>query len=184
MLHLSYRAMSIATKTGDDGSTGMMYGRRLPKSHPRVEALGTVDEVNAALGLARAHLTPPEFLNHLLAIQSDLIGLMGELATLPEDRIRYENESYARLTPQRIAFLDSRIQELESQLPAMRGWAVPGANVASATLDVARTTCRRAERRIHALQTDDPQLDPQILVYLNRLGDLLWLMARAVEGGA
>ena len=173
--------MSIVTKTGDDGTTALMYGRRVPKNHPRVEAYGTVDELNAALGLARATVREDFLRENLLAIQKDLVVLMGELAVLPEDLPRYVKDGYSVVTPAMTAKLDALVREIEAQNVSFKGWATPGATSASAALDVARTVCRRAERRVCALKEAGELKNAEIVVYLNRLSDLLWLMARWVE---
>jgi cob(I)alamin adenosyltransferase len=173
--------MSIATKTGDSGMTGLMYNRRVSKCHPRVEAYGSVDELNAALGVARAtaeHKSVGEFLE---AVQGDLVILMGELATLVEDLPRYAKDGFSLVTPALTEKLDRLVKEIESQSISFRGWSTPGTTVNSAALDVARTTCRRAERRVCALHEAKQLQNPEIIVYLNRLSDCLWLMARWVE---
>ncbi len=173
--------MSIATKTGDHGTTALMYGRRVPKNHPRVEAYGSVDELNAALGLARATAGQPFVSKNLLAIQRDLIVLMGELCVLPEDLNRYAAEGYLPVTPEMTGKLDGLVQEIESQKFHFKGWVNPGATLPSAALDVARTVCRRAERRVCELKFTGERLNAEIGLYLNRLSDLLWLFARWVE---
>ena len=173
--------MSIATKTGDTGTTGLMYNRRVPKSHPRVEAYGSVDELNAAIGLARASASEDFVRDNLLAIQGDLVVLMGELATLPEDLPRYVKDGYKLVTPALTARLDQLVQAIESQRVSFKGWATPGATLNSAALDLARTTCRRAERRACALQEARQLENSEIIIYLNRLSDTLWLLARWVE---
>lgn len=173
--------MSIATRTGDDGSTGMMYNRRVSKCHPCVASYGSVDELNAALGLARATAEHSFIRDNLLAIQKSLVILMGELATLPEDRDRYVQDGYKLVTPAMTLVLDGLVKEIESQSVTFRGWATPGATVHSAALDVARTTCRRAERATAALADAGQLPNVEILIYLNRLSDTLWLMARWVE---
>jgi len=173
--------MSIVTKTGDKGMTALMYGRRVPKPHPRVEAYGTVDELNAALGLARASATQPFLRDNLLVIQQDLVVLMGELATGVEDLPRYVKDGYTLVTSGLTHKLDALVKEIEAQSITFKGWATPGATLNSATLDVARTVCRRAERRVCALQEADQLHNSEIIIYLNRLADLLWLMARWVE---
>jgi len=173
--------MSIATKTGDSGTTGLMYGRRVLKNHPRVEACGAVDELNAALGLARATATDDFVANNLPAIQKDLIVLMGELGVLPEDLPRYVKDGYSLVTPAMTAPLDVLVKEVESQNVTFKGWATPGATLHSAALDVARTVCRRAERSVCALKESGSPVNPEIVIYLNRLSDLLWLFARWVE---
>ena len=173
--------MSIVTKRGDRGTTALMYNRQVSKCHPRVEAYGAVDELNAALGLARAAAVHDGLRERLPTVQKDLVLLMGELATAPEDLPRYVKGGHAPVSPAMTASLESWISELESANVSAKGWVMPGANMASAALDVARTVCRRAERRACALQ-DAGQLDnTEIVTYLNRLSDLLWLLARSVE---
>ncbi len=173
--------MSIATRTGDNGSTGLMYNRRVSKCHPRVEAYGTVDELNAAIGLARAS-SPHAFIrDSLLPIQKDLVTVMGELATSVDDLPRYVADGYPVVTSALTDKLDALVTHLESQNITYRGWATPGATLDAAALDQARTTARRAERRVCALQEADQLRNPETIVFLNRLSDLLWLMARWVE---
>jgi cob(I)alamin adenosyltransferase len=173
--------MSIATKTGDKGLTGLMYNRRVSKCHPRVEAYGAVDELNAALGLARASTTQAAQNSRLESIQKDLVILMGELATQAEDLHRYVKDGYSVVTGDLTAKLDVIVREIEAQKVSFKGWATPGANLAAATLDVARTACRRAERRVCALQEAGQLQNGEIIIYLNRLSDALWLMARQAE---
>src|SRR5947209_4848309 len=144
--------MSIATKTGDRGTTGLMYNRRVSKSHPRVEALGAVDELNAALGLARATATADIVRDNLLVIQKDLVVLMGELATAVKDLPRYVKDGYSLVNADLTAKLDLWVQEIEAPKPGFKGWAMPGSGLHSAALDMARTVCRRAERRVCGLQ--------------------------------
>lgn len=173
--------MSIVTKTGDQGTTGLMYNRRVAKSDPRVEAYGTVDELNAALGMARATVTAAFIRDALLAIQRQLVILMGELATAVEDRTRYVADGFQLVDAGMTASLEATVREIEAQGVDYQGWATPGATAGAATLDVARTTCRRAERRVYTLQEAGGLPNAEVLVYLNRLSDLLWLMARWVE---
>jgi len=173
--------MSIVTKTGDEGTTGLMYNRRVSKCHPRVEAYGAVDEINAAMGLARATAEHDFVRDNLLAIQKDLVILMGELATAVEDLPRYVKDGFSLVTGEMTARLEKLVTEIEAQKIAYKGWATPGASVHSAALDVARTVCRRAERRVCALQEADQLHNGEIIIYLNRLSDLLWLFARWAE---
>jgi cob(I)alamin adenosyltransferase len=173
--------MSIVTKGGDAGTTGLMYNRRVAKNNPRVEAYGCVDELNAALGLARATAQHDFVREHLTGIQRDLVTLMGELATAAEDLPRYERDGFALVTPELTAKLDALVTTAEAQNISYHGWAMPGADLNSAALDVARTVCRRAERRACGLHEAQQLQNPEIIVYLNRLGDLLWLLARWVE---
>jgi cob(I)alamin adenosyltransferase len=176
--------MSIATKTGDAGTTALMYNRRVSKSHPRVEAYGCVDELNAALGMARASAGPDALPLQLLPIQKDLVIVMGELATGPEDMARYQKDGFSSIAPGHTAKLDAWIKEVEDQNVAFRGWATPGGTAQAAALDVARTICRRAERRICGLHEAGELSNPEIIVFLNRLSDLLWLWARWAESHA
>ena len=173
--------MSIVTKTGDQGTTALMYGRRVAKNHPRVEAYGAVDELNAALGLARATAEHDFIRDNLLAIQKDLITLMGELAVAEEDLPRYKKDGYQLITTEFTNRVETLVRKVESQNVSFKGWATPGATVSSAVLDVARTTCRHAERRVCDLQTAGQLHNTEIIVFLNRLSDLLWLMARWAE---
>jgi cob(I)alamin adenosyltransferase len=173
--------VSIATKTGDDGTTALMYGRRVPKTHPRIEACGAVDELDAALGLARASAKHDFVRGNLLAIQKDLVLLMGELAVAPEDLPRYVKDGYSVVTREMTVKLDALVREIEAQKINFKGWATPGETMNAAALDAARTVCRRAERRVCALKESGELRNAEIIIYLNRLGDLLWLFARWVE---
>jgi len=158
-----------------------MYQRRVPKTHPRIEACGAVDELNAAVGLARATVEEIPLRENLLAIQKELVTLMGELATLPEDLPRFIKNGYSSVTPEMTARLEKLVDERELQTPESRDWATPGASLPAAALDVARTVCRRAERCVCALQEAGQLPNGGILIYLNRLSDLLWLFARHLE---
>lgn len=173
--------MSIVTKTGDKGTTGLMYNRRVSKCHPRVEAYGSVDELNAAIGVARAAATDNFLQTNLLAIQKDLVVLMGELATAVDDLPRYVKDGFSLVTPELTTKLDRLVKELEAQKIEFKGWATPGANASAAALDVARTVCRRAERRVCELHEGGQLQNAEIIIYLNRLADLLWLLARRAE---
>jgi cob(I)alamin adenosyltransferase len=173
--------VSITTKTGDDGTTALMYGRRVSKNHPCVEACGSVDELNAALGLARATAGHAFIRENLPVIQKDLIVLMGELCVQPKDLTRYKKDGYPLVAPEMTAKLDALIREIESQNAGLKNWAMPGGTVNAAALDVARTICRRAERHVCALKETGELHNAEIVIYLNRLGDLLWLFARWVE---
>ena len=173
--------VSIVTRTGDDGTTGLMFNRRVPKTHPRIQACGAVDELNAALGVVHASTSHPEPQRILLPIQQDLVNLMGELATLAEDLERYRADGYATLTADLTMRLEAEIRNFESHSISFKGWATPGANPVSAALDVARTVCRRAEREACALQESGQLMNKEILVYLNRLSDLLFILARVTN---
>ena len=170
--------MSIVTKTGDEGETSLMYGRRLPKNNPRSEAYGTVDELTSVLGLARAGYADKFISEQILAVQKDLISVMGELSTLPEDRQRYAKDGFQGVDAKMVDRIGAVIVDLEKDESLYpKDWVIPGNNPVSAALDLARTICRRAERQACALQ--DP--NPEILRYLNRLSDFCWILARVVE---
>jgi cob(I)alamin adenosyltransferase len=146
-----------------------------------VEAYGCVDELNAALGMARATAELDFVRENLLTIQKDLVILMGELATAVEDLPRYAKDGFQSVTPGMTEKLDQLVKEIEAQKIIYKGWATPGASVHSAALDMARTVCRRAERRVCILQEMGQLQNAEIIIYLNRLADLLWLFARWVE---
>jgi len=171
--------MSISTKTGDAGTTALLFNRRVAKSDPRVEACGSVDELNAALGLARATTRDRQTRTRLLRIQQELVALMGELATHPDDRAGYRKAGFPRIRPRSTARLGRWVEELELGGTTFKGWAMPGGSLPGAAFDLARTACRRAERRVCALPGGGE--NPGIVRYLNRLSDLLWLMAREAD---
>lgn len=172
---------SIATRTGDDGTTALMFNRRLAKHAPRVEAYGTVDELNAALGVARAGVSDAGLCEWLAGVQRRLVALMGELAVLPEDHGRYVDKGFPVVTAEDVAMVDAKVAGLETgDGLTFDGWATPGATPAAAGFDMARTVCRRAERRVSSLFVSDPG-NPEILRFLNRLSDCLWLLARGHE---
>lgn len=172
--------MSIATKTGDKGDTSLMYGRRVRKTDPRVEAYGSLDELNAALGFARASTTDKFLVDQIHSIQKELIIVMGELATAPEDLARYTKDVFKLTTAGMVDRLTAIIVDLEKGKD-FKDWAIPGEGLTSAALDLARTTCRRAERRVAQLIVDPKNFNGEILRYLNRLSDLCWLLARFGE---
>ena len=155
-----------------------MYGRRLSKADPRVDAYGYIDELTAALGFARSIATDKFTSDEILAAQKDLIIVMGELATAPGDRERYVKEGFHLTTSAMVDRISAVIFDLEKDKTLYpKDWVIPGKNPPSAALDLARTTCRRAERRV-AAATD---MNPEILRYLNRLSDLCWILARYAE---
>jgi cob(I)alamin adenosyltransferase len=159
-----------------------MFNRRVSKTHPRIAAAGAVDELNAALGTARA-VAKDEFVAEvLLGAQGRLIGIMGEIATARSDLPRYRRAGFAVLTHAATTELDAVIQRIEGTVALPRGWAFPGGTLAAAQLDVARTVCRRAERHACALRQRRHLRNAEILRYLNRLSDTLWLLARWSEG--
>jgi cob(I)alamin adenosyltransferase len=174
--------VSIVTKTGDKGGTALMYGRRLSKGDPRVDAYGRVDEVTAALGLARS-ISRDKFLSdEIFAAQKDLIVVMGELATAPEDRERYIKDGFHLTTAEMVDRITAVICYLEKDNSLYpKDWVIPGRTAVSAALDFARVTCRRAERHITPFNTSEKDFNPEILRYLNRLSDLCWILARYAE---
>ena len=159
-----------------------MYGRRVPKSDPRVDAYGCVDELTAALGVARS-ISIEKFLSEeILAAQKDLIVVMGELATTPQDRERYVKDGFHLSTVAMVDRITAVIVDLEKDKSLYpKDWVIPGGTSVSAALDFARATCRRAERHIAAFMANDKDFNPEILRYLNRLSDLLWVLARYAE---
>lgn len=167
--------MRIYTRAGDDGTTGLADGARVGKDSPRVEALGDVDELNAALGLARAHDPGGPLHAELATIQSKLLLVGAALAGAPGERVGDDD----------VAALERWIDRLEAELPPPAGFVLPGASAPGARLHLARTVCRRAERHVVALDRVEP-VGPVLLRYLNRLGDLLFVMARWYDrrGGA
>jgi cob(I)alamin adenosyltransferase len=174
--------MSIATKTGDSGETALMYGNRVPKTNWRVEAYGTVDELNSALGLVRATTAEKLVREVVLSVQKELVVLMGELAVADKDRERYLKDGYDVVTAAMVDRLTDVVNDLEKNYHVdFKHWATPGDSLSSAALDLARTICRRAERRVVALCESRLYVNPESIRYLNRLSDILWLFARYVE---
>lgn len=173
--------MSIITKRGDDGCTDLMFGKRSPKSAPRLEAYGTVDELNSMLGVARAAGVSPGTEEKIDGVQARLVGLMGELATLEEDLPKYDEKGYARIRREDVAWLEELSHTMEKECDIrFRGWARPGreATLGSAQLDLARAVCRRAERRVAVLRDAGALSNIESALFLNRLSDLLWILAR------
>jgi cob(I)alamin adenosyltransferase len=174
--------VSIVTKTGDKGETSLMYGRRLSKADPRVDAYGCVDELSAALGLARSIATENFLGDQILAAQRDLIIVMGELATAPSDQERYLKDGFHLTTTETVDRITSVVFDLEKDESLYpKDWVVPGGAPLSAALDFARTICRRAERQVAAFSVGEEDFNPEILRYLNRLSDLCWVLARYAE---
>ena len=176
--------MSIATRTGDDGTTGLIFGQRVPKSHVRVEAVGRFDELNAALGLAKSAAPAGAALVVTLEnIQRELVNVMGELSAADADQERYMQSKFGKLAPEALEFLDQGVRGLENGDPPLRfdHWATPGRTPLAAALDVARVTARRAERHLVAMREAEHPVRPLVLRYVNRASDLLWLLARQAE---
>ena len=173
--------MSIVTKTGDKGETSLMYARRVSKADPQVAAYGCVDELTAALGLARSFSTDRSISDQIFAVHKELIIVMGELATAPVDRERYVSDGFQLTTAAMVDQITSVIFRLEKDKSLYpKDWVIPGGSTLSAALDFARATCRRAEREI-AASSSNRDLNPEILRYLNRLSDLCWVLARYAD---
>jgi cob(I)alamin adenosyltransferase len=168
--------VKIYTRTGDAGETSLFDGTRARKSDPRVDAYGEIDELNAWLGLACASPLAPALAEELIHLQRDLFALGAQLAD-PADRLA-ARVTKAVLGDQDVARLEQLIDRLEEELPPLRRFILAGGAPAGAALHVARTVCRRAERRMVAL---DPPVDPVLLRYVNRLSDLLFVLARVAN---
>jgi cob(I)alamin adenosyltransferase len=179
----SIASSAVATGKGDDGTTGLLYGGRVGKDDPRTDAYGAVDESVAALGVARAALKEAgltELADLLLRYQRELFVVGAELATNPTavDRLQ---DGVTRVTEQMLNDVESDLARWEAQVEMPREFVVPGETAASAALEVARTTIRRAERRIVALERTVEIESPWVVPYVNRLADLTWVLARAAE---
>jgi cob(I)alamin adenosyltransferase len=170
--------MKIYTRTGDDGTTGLFGAGRVGKNDPRIEAYGTVDELNAVLGLACAANPPAEIADVLRRVQHELFELGAELAT-PDPGAK----GVPTIGPPHIARLEEAIDRHEAQLAPLRQFILPGGCPAAAWLHLARTVARRAERRVVSLAGAQP-ISPQVVVYLNRLSDLLFVLARATNAAS
>jgi cob(I)alamin adenosyltransferase len=173
----------IYTRTGDDGTTGLLYGGRVSKAHPVPDACGSLDEVVAALGLARALGKDQALGDEILQVQRDLFVLGADLAANPAERARLE-AGVSLVTPEMAERLEARIDALVIAHPLPQTFVVPGANPTSACLDVARAITRRAERRVVELRASGAGVNEAVLTYLNRLSDLLFVLARVAAGEA
>jgi cob(I)alamin adenosyltransferase len=181
--------MRIYTRKGDAGTTGLLYGGdRVSKADPRTDAYGTTDEAVSALGLARAALGPgtdnvaADLADLIVRLQRELFVVGAELATHADRRARLTDET-TRVTPEMVAVLEREIDELEARHAMPTEFVLPGESMAGAALDLARSIVRRAERRVVALADGGGLPDSSVLPYLNRLADLLFVMARAADGG-
>jgi len=172
---------SIATRTGDDGTTSLLYGQRVPKDHPQIEAVGALDELNAALGFAKATQTNGRDQAEIERIQQELVAFMGEIACAESDASRHAASKFSRIDEAALARIDAVVAAIEARQPKFDGWATPGANLHAAALDLARTAARRAERRLVGLAAHDKTVRPLLVQYLNRVSDMLWLLAREAE---
>jgi len=169
--------VSIYTKTGDSGDTGLFDGTRVSKTHPRVVAYGDVDEVQACIGVARAAKLPQDLDEMCLALQRDLFALGARLAD-PSHKIAKRVEKIV-INDGSVARLEGWIDRLDTEIPPLRHFILSDGCPAGAQLHLARTVCRRAERSVLLLERD--QVEPVVIVYLNRLSDLLFTMARAAN---
>lgn len=168
----------IYTRTGDDGTTGLVDGSRLPKHDVRMEAIGAVDEANSALGLAAAALTDGETAQRLFRIQNDLFDLGADLATPAAEGDDFApSEMVLRIVAAQVEWLEQAIDAANARLEPLTSFVLPGGSEASARLHVARASARRAERTMTAMAADIPT-NPQALSYINRLSDYLFVLAR------
>lgn len=173
--------MSVITKRGDEGQTDLMFRKRISKTDARLEAYGSIDELNSALGLARAAGLREESEETINSVQEKLIGLMGELATLEEDLPEYDRRGYKRISEDDLDWIEGKAKKIEEEGNIrFRGWSRPGKDITlgGAHLDMARTICRRAERRIAVLREAQQLSNVTSAIFVNRLSDLIWLLAR------
>ncbi|MGH9784261.1 MAG: cob(I)yrinic acid a,c-diamide adenosyltransferase [Terriglobia bacterium] len=168
--------MSISTKRGDGGQTGLAGGIRVSKSSLRVEAYGTIDELNSALGSARSRCEDEVLRSQTKSIQQELFRIGSSLATPPESA-----KPQVPVTQEIVEALTQQVHRLEETAGLLSDWSLPGEHAVAAAFDVARTVCRRAERCVVRLMESDEAVDPNVLAYLNRLSDLLWLFGRKLE---
>ena len=171
--------MKIYTRTGDDGDTGLFGGGRVPKDHPRVSAYGEIDELNAVIGMARSVEMMPRIDEVLAPVQRDLFALGALLATPDLEKMK-EQLSKARISDARIAQLEHAIDDGEAELEPLKAFILPGGTPKAAALHVACTVCRRAERAVIHLQRET-QIPQIVIVYLNRLSDLLFVLSRVAN---
>jgi cob(I)alamin adenosyltransferase len=169
--------MSIATKHGDKGDTGLIGGERVSKADLRVEAYGTVDELGAAMGFARSICEDAEVRELTKSIQRELFTVAGAVAS-PLGGAESET---TYVTPEMVESLTAHVTRVEATEGILSDWSLPGDHAAAAAYDVARTVCRRAERAVVRLAETGVEINPQVVPYLNRLSDLLWLMGRLLE---
>lgn len=172
---------SIATRTGDDGTTSLLYGQRVPKDHPQIEAVGAYDELNVALGAVKPLLADGASRTLVHGLQNNLVALMGEVACAETDAARYAASKFAKISAADVTALDAAVAALEARGLKFDGWATPGANALGAAFDTARGVARRAERRLCALPAHGRTVRPELRQFTNRLADLLWLLARQAE---
>lgn len=167
----------VYTKTGDKGTTGLIGGTRVSKTHARLEAYGTVDELNANLGLLVTYLSEERDRLFVSAVQDKLFSVGSHLAT-DQDKVKLDDVSI--ITPDDVAFMEAEIDAADEMLPTLRWFVIPGGSRRSAICHVCRTVCRRAERRILSL-TEDYKIDANLLAYVNRLSDYLFVLSRKIN---
>jgi cob(I)alamin adenosyltransferase len=170
----------IYTKTGDDGTTGLLYGGRVPKDDAATEAYGTTDEAVAVLGQARAW-AEGIVAEEILALQRELFVVGADLATNPAERAKLK-PGVSLVTAEMTERLERRIDDLVAERALPQAFIVPGANAASAALDLARSVIRRAERNVVAMEREGRDVNPEVRRYLNRLSDLVFVLARRQAG--
>jgi cob(I)alamin adenosyltransferase len=177
--------VSIATRGGDGGKTGLLHGQRVGKDHPQIEAVGAFDALNVEVGAARLGASDEAARQALLQIQKTLVALMGELACAEENAAAHiKSKRFALLSDADLAVLDALVVALESKRLKFDGWATPGGNPAALAFDRARIAARTAERRLAALPAAGRTVRPLLLQWTNRLSDVLWLLAREAENPA
>ncbi len=169
---------SITTKTGDAGRTRLGDGTEVSKTDLRIEALGSIDELNSLLGLCNAHGVPEPYFSWVRQIQNDLFDLGADISIPSQNGA--SNKRTPRLKEERVQQLDDWLEELHQQLPALSSFILPGGSVCTATLHLARSVCRRAERDLFRLAETEP-VAASMTIYLNRLSDLLFQIARITE---
>lgn len=165
--------MKIYTKSGDAGKTALVGGKRVPKTDLRIEAYGTVDELNAHIGVCILHVKNPRLQEILSHLQNELFDVGSDLATEPDSEFKVKRLSDADITR-----IESWIDELDEALPSLRNFILPGGSEGAANLHICRTVCRRAERMCCNCQSSDISINPNVIPYLNRLSDLFFVMAR------
>lgn len=169
-MSMGKRLTKIYTRTGDDGSTGMADGSRVAKDSAVIEAIGEVDELNCCIGLVLTHPLPDDVRQLLVEIQHQLFDLGGELSYPP----------YSKIDSERVLWLEARLDSFNESLPPLQEFVLPDGTPAVAACHLARAVCRRAERRLVGWQRSSPGLNKQLLIYMNRLSDLLFVLCRVL----
>ncbi|OGY26928.1 MAG: ATP:cob(I)alamin adenosyltransferase [Candidatus Woykebacteria bacterium RBG_19FT_COMBO_43_10] len=170
--------MTIYTRRGDTGETSLIFGTKVSKDHPRIKAAGSIDELNATLGTATSFIKEPRIVKILESIQNELFNIGAEIAS--QQKLMKNTKGFYQLDRLKIDDLELKIDQYDSKLPPLRTFILPSGTNAAALLHLARTVCRRAEREIVTLSKNG-QVNPNILAYLNRLSDLLFVLARYIN---